>query len=114
METRKFLLQNMEMLLCKTQMLNIMLLESDPVEEIPANDLSMEATDQVAIPVVESGEASSDKSSRLARTLEEIQKRQDEQSSLNAVYSAFIVRQEGHNNEVQEMLAKILSRLGPS
>jgi len=88
--------------------------ESDPVEEIPANDLSMEATDQVAIPVVESGEASSDESSRLARTLEEIQKRQDEQSSLNAVYSAFMVRQEGHNNEVQEMLAKILSRLGPS
>src|SRR3954466_15516668 len=88
--------------------------ESDPVEEIPANDLSMEATDQVAIPVVESGEASSDESSRLARTLEEIQKRQDEQSSLNAEYRAFMVKQDGHNNEVQEMLAKILSRLGPS
>src|SRR3954467_6619047 len=88
--------------------------ESDPVEEIPANDLSMEATDQVAIPVVESGEASSDESSRLARTLEEIQKRQDEQSSLNDKYNAFMVRQEGHNNEVKEMLATILSRLGPS
>src|SRR3954462_1270706 len=88
--------------------------ESDPVEEIPANDLSMKATDQVAIPVVESGEASSDESSRLERTLEEIQKRQDEQNSINARYSAFMVRQEGHNNKVQEMLTKILSRLGPS
>src|SRR4051812_10690282 len=85
-----------------------------PVEEIPANDLSMEAADQNVIPVDRSCEASSDESSRLARTLEEIQKRQDEQSSLNAKYSAFMVRQEEHNNEVQEMLAKILSRLGPS
>src|SRR4051812_17850717 len=85
-----------------------------PVEEIPANDLSMEAADQNVIPVDRSCEASSDESSRLARTLEEIQKRQDEQSSLNAKYSAFMVRQEGHNNEVKEMLATILSRLGPS
>src|SRR4051812_44965079 len=88
--------------------------ETVPVEEIPANDLSMEAADQNVIPVDRSCEASSDESSRLARTLEEIQKRQDEQSSLNAKYSSFMVRQEGHNNEVQEMLAKILSKLGPS
>src|SRR3954466_8886771 len=88
--------------------------KSDPVEEIPANDLSMEAADQHVIPVDRSCEASSDEPSRLARTLEEIQKRQDEQSSLNDKYDAFIVRQEGHNNDVKEMLAKILSRLGPS
>src|SRR3954469_22270812 len=53
-----------------------------PVEEIPANDLSMEAADQHVIPVDRSCEASSDEPSRLARTLEEIQKRQDEQSLL--------------------------------
>src|SRR4051812_2170925 len=88
--------------------------ESEPVEDIPANDLSMEAADQHVIPVDRSCEASSDESSRLARTLEEIQKRQDEQSSLNDKYNAFMVRQEGHNNEVKEMLATILSRLGPS
>src|SRR4051812_32100100 len=88
--------------------------ESDPVEDIPANDTSIEAADQVVIPVDRSCEASSDEPSRLARTLEEIQKRQDEQSSLNDKYDAFIERQEGHNNEVKEMLAKILSRLGPS
>src|SRR4051812_22248587 len=88
--------------------------KSDPVEEIPANDLSMEAADQHVIPVDRSCEASSDESSRLTRTLEEIQKRQDEQSSLNDKYNAFMVRQEGHNNEVKEMLAAILSRLGPS
>src|SRR3954469_12363628 len=88
--------------------------ETVPVEEIPANDLSMETADHNIIPVDRSCEASSDDSSRLARTLEDIQKRQDEQSSLNDKYNAFMVRQEGHNNEVKEMLAKILSRLGPS
>src|SRR4051812_32266484 len=88
--------------------------ESDPVEDIPANDTSMEAADQGVIPVDRSCEASSDEPSRLARTLEAIQKRQDEQSSLNDKYDAFIERQEGHSNEVKEMLAKILSRLGPS
>src|SRR3954469_14203111 len=88
--------------------------ETVPVEEIPANDLSMEAADHNAIPVVRSGEASSDESSRLARTLEIIQKNQDEQSSVNAEFRAFMERQDGYNNVVQEMLAKILSRLGPS
>src|SRR4051812_24303460 len=88
--------------------------ESDPVEDIPANDTSMEAADQVVIPVDRSCEASSDEPSRLARTLEEIQRRQDEQSSRNDKYDAFIERQEGHNNEMKEMLAKILSKLGPS
>src|SRR3954465_2119750 len=88
--------------------------KSDPVEEIPANDLSMEAADQHVIPVDQSCEASSDEPSRLARTLEEIQRRQDEQSSRNDKYDAFIERQEGHNNEMKEMLAMILSRLGPS
>src|SRR4051812_36567416 len=88
--------------------------ESEPVEDIPTNDLSMEAADQVVIPVDRSCEASSDEPSHLARTLEAIQKRQDEQSSLNDKYDAFIERQEGHNNEMKEMLAKILSRLGPS
>src|SRR3954465_4453850 len=88
--------------------------ESDPVEDIPANDTSMEAADQVVIPVDRSCEASSDEPSRLARTLEVIQRRQDEQSSRNDKYDAFIERQEGHNNEMKEMLAKILSRLGPS
>src|SRR4051812_14630514 len=87
--------------------------ESEPVEEIPANDLSMEAADRHVIPVDRSCEASSDEPSRLARTLEEIQKRQDEQSLLNDKYNAFMERQEGHNNDVKEMLAKILSRLGP-
>src|SRR3954468_13083150 len=43
--------------------------ESDPVEDIPANDTSMEAADQVVIPVDRSCEASSDEPSRLARTL---------------------------------------------
>src|SRR3954469_3074981 len=85
-----------------------------PVEEIPANDLSIEAADHNVIPVDRSCEASSDESSRLARKLEIIQKNQDEQSSVNAEFRAFMVRQEGHNNEVKEMLAKILSRLGPS
>src|SRR4051812_48137327 len=88
--------------------------ESEPVEEIPANDLSMEAADRHVIPVDRSCEASSDEPSRLARTLEEIQKRQDEQSLLNDKYTAFMEKQEGHNNEVKEMLAAILSRLGPS
>src|SRR3954465_7838436 len=88
--------------------------ESERVKDIPANDLSMEAADQHVIPVDRSCEASSDEPSRLARTLEEIQKRQDEQSLLNDKYNAFMVRQEGHNNEVKEMLATILSRLGPS
>src|SRR3954462_1358966 len=88
--------------------------ESGPVEDIPANDLSMEAADQHVIPVDRSCEASSDEPSRLARTLEEIQKRQDEQSLLNDKYTAFMEKQEGHNNEVKEMLAAILSRLGPS
>src|SRR4051812_46813616 len=46
--------------------------ESDPVEDIPANDTSMEAADQVVIPVDRSCEASSDEPSRLARTLEVI------------------------------------------
>src|SRR4051812_5057642 len=88
--------------------------ESVPVEEIPANDLSMEAADHNAIPVNRSCEASSDESSRLARTLEVIQKKQDEQSSINAEFRAFIEKQNEHNNGVQEMLAKILSRLGSS
>src|SRR3954465_2967389 len=88
--------------------------ESDPDKDIPANDTSMEAADQVVIPVDQSCEASSDEPSRLARTLEEIQRRQDEQSSRNDKYDAFIERQEGHNNEMKEMLAMILSRLGPS
>src|SRR3954471_11912422 len=87
---------------------------SDPVEDIPANDTSMEAADQDVIPVDRSCEASSDEPSHLARTLEEIQRRQDEQSSRNDKYDAFIERQEGHNNDMKEMLAKILSRLGPS
>src|SRR3954468_19339157 len=87
---------------------------SDPVEDVPANDTSMEAADQDVIPVDRSCEASSDEPSHLARTLEEIQRRQDEQSSRNDKYDAFIERQEGHNNEMKEMLAKILSRLGPS
>src|SRR4051812_27207024 len=87
---------------------------SDPAEDIPANDTSMEAADHVVIPVDQSCEASSGEPSRLARTLEEIQRRQDEQSSRNDKYDAFIERQEGHNNEMKEMLAMILSRLGPS
>src|SRR4051812_20355145 len=88
--------------------------ESVPVEEIPANDLSMEAADHNVIPVDRSCEASSDELSRLARKLEVIQKNQDEQSSFNAEFRAFMERQDGYNNVVQEMLAKILSRLGPS
>src|SRR4051812_22897076 len=88
--------------------------ETVPVEEISANDLSMEAADHNAIPVVRSCEASSDEPSRLARTLEDIQKKQDEQSSVNAEFRAFIEKQNEHNNGVQEMLAKILSKLGPS
>src|SRR3954466_8617910 len=87
---------------------------SDPAEDIPANDTSMEAADHVVMPVDQSCEASSDEPSRLARTLEEIQRRQDEQSLLNDKYDAFMEKQEGHNNEVKEMLAKIWSRLGPS
>src|SRR3954468_13871731 len=52
--------------------------ETVPVEENPTNDLSMEAADHNAIPVDRSCEASSDEPSRLARTLEVIQKNQDE------------------------------------
>src|SRR3954468_21010595 len=85
-----------------------------PVEENSANDLSMEAADHNAIPVDRSCEAFSDEPSRLARTLEDIQKKQDEQSSANTEFRAFMKRQDGYNNGVQEMLAKILSRLGPS
>src|SRR3954463_15065930 len=47
--------------------------ETVPVEENFANDLSMEAADQHAIPMVRSSEASSDEPSRLARTLDVIQ-----------------------------------------
>src|SRR4051812_33105308 len=46
--------------------------------------------------------------------LEDIQKKQDEQSSANAEFRAFMERQDGYNIVVQEMLAKIMSRLGPS
>src|SRR3954465_11810107 len=44
-----------------------------PVEEIPANDLSLEATDHNVIPVDRSCEASSDELSRLPRPLEVVQ-----------------------------------------
>src|SRR4051812_44734388 len=85
-----------------------------PVEENSANDLSMEATDHNAIPVDKGCEASSDEPSRLARTLEDIQKKQDEQSSVSAEFRAFMERQDEYNNGIQEMLAKILSKLGSS
>src|SRR3954468_11575364 len=85
-----------------------------PVEENFANDLSMEVADHNAIPVDRSCEASSDEPSRLARTLEVIQKNQDEQSSVNVVFRAFMEKQNEHNNGIQEMLAKILSKLGSS
>src|SRR4051812_21460043 len=88
--------------------------ETVPVEENLANDLSMEAADHNAIPLDRSCEASSDEPSRLARTLEVIQKNQDEQSSVNAVFRAFMERQNEYNNGIQEMLAKILSKLGSS
>src|SRR3954468_6621366 len=88
--------------------------ETVPVEEIPANDLSIDAADHNAIPVDRSCEASSDEPSRLARTLEVIQKNQDEQSSVNAEFRAFMERQNEHNNGLQEMLAKIFSKLGSS
>src|SRR4051812_30521651 len=64
--------------------------ETVPVEENPTNDLSMEAADHNAIPVDRSCEASFDEPSRLARTLEVIQKNQDEQSSVNAEFRAFM------------------------
>src|SRR3954463_1656469 len=88
--------------------------ETIPVEENPANDLSMEAADHNAIPVDRSCEASSDEPSRLARTLEVIQKNQDEKSSVNAEFRAFMKRQNEYNNGIQEMLSKILSKLGSS
>src|SRR3954463_16264748 len=88
--------------------------ETVPVEENLENDLSMEAADHNAIPVDRSCEASSDEPSCLARTLEVIQKNQGEQSSVNAEFRAFMERQNGHNNGIQEMLAMILSKLRSS
>src|SRR3954465_10694696 len=84
------------------------------VEENPANDLSMEAADHNVIPVDISCEASSDEPSHLARTLEVIQKNKDEQSLVNAEFRALMERQNEYNNGIQEMLAKILSKLGSS
>src|SRR4051812_36082102 len=88
--------------------------ETIPVEENPANDLTMEAADQNAIPLERSCEASSDEPSRLARTLEVIQKNQDEQRSINAEFRAFMERQNESNNGIHDMLAKIMSKLGSS
>src|SRR4051812_7969230 len=60
------------------------------VEENIGNDLTMEAADQNAIPLERSCKASSDEPSCLARTLEVIQKNQDEQRTINAEFRAFM------------------------
>src|SRR4051812_11015768 len=79
--------------------------ETIPVEENPANDSEVPAAQC---------EASSDEPSRLARTLEVIQKNQDEQRSINAEFRAFMERQNESNNGIHDMLAKIMSKLGSS
>src|SRR4051812_11393584 len=88
--------------------------ETIPVEEHPVNDLTMEVADHNAILVDRSCEASSDEPSRLARTLEVIQKNQDEQRSINAEFRAFMERQNESNSGIHDMLAKIMSKSGSS
>src|SRR4051812_1608016 len=88
--------------------------ETIHVEENPANDLTMKVADQNAITLDRSFEASSDEPSRLARTLEVIQKNQDEQRSINAEFRAFMERQNDSNNGIHDMLVKIMSKLGSS